>query len=256
MKYHLIIGYHLTEKNNAFPTIRINVAGRFIDEFLCDNQETTAVTFQEEKIIRNSWEESPYDSIVTKTLQRKFITAKKVKIFELDSSNWNENDEVCIEISNNKSNYNNGFMSKKSMVSFRPILLLPEPLVKSPVTLRRVLHKSYRELNKIEYKREVTGKDEIPPKWRWPCTTCYVGPENFYGGDTKIKLKLRKKLGLFVLVDPESNRNVLLGYPEVPEFFQAWAKTFLNYKVKITSSRQVHTSADAVKDNVKVVLDE
>ncbi len=51
MKYSLIIGYQLFEKNRDFPNIRVTLNDKFIEQFPCDNEESTELSLYEEKFV-------------------------------------------------------------------------------------------------------------------------------------------------------------------------------------------------------------
>ena len=122
MKYYLIIGYQLLEKYRKFPTVRVRLNGQLVDEFLCDNEQTTEISVQRRfsKNMSGTCHNWKWDSTETS----KFMTPAKYKMIELDATSWPDKGELTIEVSNNNSNYNNGFMTLRSIVWITPVILI------------------------------------------------------------------------------------------------------------------------------------
>ena len=239
MKYYLIIGYYLLEKNENFPTIRVSIGNKFVDEFTCDNETLVDIDLTEKVILSETWDASPYKSGTERTVRKNFKTPKGNKIFELDSSDWVDGDQLRIEILGNNSNYNNGFMTKRSLVSLRPILLLPETLMNNEGLLKRIAKKSNLITYKLEQTYEESGECNtsiLEDKWQWPCVANYkgaLGPDHLSGGQSSIVFQLAKKFNTFMLVDPKCETK-LIGFPIIPEFFFAWIQNFKKVKYVVT----------------------
>lgn len=241
MKYCLIIGYHLLEKNKSYPTIRLSIDNQFISEFECDNEKFVDVehTIQIDSSI--SLIPTPYRKKSLKINKRSWTVPSKFKIFELDSSKWDNNHKLNIEILNNYSNYNNGFVSKRSLISFLPVYLIPTSLLKNKEIVTRLIkkiHKVYENL-KNPY-NSFTLPDR--KKWCWPGP--YPGPNeddtmNFFGGNTKIIFTIKKrKQNFFYLTENNDNTEKTIGFPLVDHlFFSAWLNHFTKVKRDIKIER-------------------
>jgi hypothetical protein len=235
MKYYLIIGYYLKEKNENFPRIRVSIGNKFVDEFTCDNETLVDINLTEKIVLSTTWDDSPYKSGTERTTRKNFNTPKNNKIFELDSSDWVDGDQLRIEILGNNSNYNNGFMTKRSLVSLRPIFLLPETLMNNEGLLKRIAKKNNLITFKLEQTYEETGVN-FEDKWQWPCVANYkgaLGPDDLRGGQSSIVFQLAKKFNTFMLVDPKCETK-LIGFPIIPEFFFAWIQNFKKVKYVVT----------------------
>ena len=128
------------EKNKDFPTIRVNVNGQLVDEFVCDNEQSIEVS---ERVIENKCNGSKYlKHRIDRIDHHKFLIPKKCRVIELDTSSWSTEGEISINVSNNKSNYNNGFMSKRSMVSLEPVFLISKDMYHDRNSLYRIFKKN------------------------------------------------------------------------------------------------------------------
>jgi len=239
MQYYLIIGYQLLEKYKEFPTVRIHSNGQLVDEFKCDNEQTTEISVRE--IVKA--DQSGFCYKVCRDVDRnvKYLIPKKHRIVELDSSMWSDNGELVIEVLNNNSNYNNGFISKRSIVSFGTIFLIRKDLLNDKAIMHRIMKKAYRlEWRRLRnYDDRITNIHQTP----WPgfnpyhyqspgddgkmsyIDSLYKKDETPFvrGGNFKIEMKIRKKHKIHLLCKPNlptysSNK----GYFRLDQFFIAW----------------------------------
>ena len=139
MKYYLIIGYQLLEKYREFPTLRVHINGQLVDEFLCDNEQTKEISVQRRfsKNMSGTCHNWKWDSTETS----KFMTPAKYKMIELDATSWPDKGELTIEVSNNNSNYNNGFMTLRSIVWITPVILIRKDIHDNISILHRIMKK-------------------------------------------------------------------------------------------------------------------
>ena len=249
MKYYLIIGYHLTEKNNNFPTIRISLDDKFIGEFECDNEKLsnvrTSVNYNRKTLYVGTNYEEEDDRI-----QNKFFLLPKVfKTFELNSCYWSNNHRLSIEIFNNNSNYTNGFMTKRSLVSFRPIYLIPESIYKSREKLSKLLKKCYTKKKIFEIGEEKENKK----RWTWPGVQDQRVPE-FFGGNCKINLQIKKKQNFYIITPHNLDDISLIGFPQISDVFHAWLNLYsgLNRDIKHTRVNRAEPGNVKRKDLVEI----
>ena len=223
MKYYLIIGYQLVEKHKEFPTVRVYINEQLIDEFECDNEQATEISIQERAEVKayGKCHTMGRDTIDT----FKYSTPAKYKVIELDSSTWLDDGELMIEVSNNNSNYNNGFMTKESQVWFTPVFLIRKDMYDDKSIL-------YSIIEKLSYARQKQRRDNgSRAKWdskvrpRWPGFNSYPGwnysktVELHRGGNFEIKFNIKKKHKIHMLV---GDNLPIKGYFHLDRFFLAW----------------------------------
>ena len=100
MKYSLIIGYQLFEKNNTFPTIRVNLNDKFIDQFTCDNMQSTELSLYEEKFVEIAGEYG-YGFKQIRLFKSQYKSPKKFTIIELNTSDWPDIGKLSVEVIDN-----------------------------------------------------------------------------------------------------------------------------------------------------------
>ena len=133
MKYLLIIGYQLFEEYKTFPKVRVRVNDNLLDEFTCDNRKNTNVS-SVEKVITEVEGEGGFKHTTVQNFENSFNCPAKYKVYELDDYSWakNKRSSLTIEVFDNKSNYNNGFMNRRSLVCFNPIFLIRKDFLEDP----------------------------------------------------------------------------------------------------------------------------
>ena len=223
MKYYLIIGYQLLEKYRKFPTVRVRLNGQLVDEFLCDNEQTTEISVQRRfsKNMSGTCFNKTWDSIETS----KFMTPAKYKMIELDATSWPDKGELTIEVSNNNSNYNNGFMTLRSIVWITPVILIRKDIHDNISILYRIMKKLRQELSRSGYKWD--GPNGLETRATWPGISPYstreIDRESFEelhgGGEFTLHFEIRKKHKTYILV---VDSRPVKGYFRVDRFFLAW----------------------------------
>ena len=223
MKYYLIIGYQLLEKYRKFPIVRVRLNGQLVDEFLCDNEQTTEISVQRRfsKNMSGTCFNKTWDSIETS----KFMTPAKYKMIELDATSWPDKGELTIEVSNNNSNYNNGFMTLRSIVWITPVILIRKDIHDNISILYRIMKKLRQELSRSGYKWD--GPNGLETRATWPGISPYstreIDRESFEelhgGGEFTLHFEIRKKHKTYILV---VDSRPVKGYFCVDQFFLAW----------------------------------
>ena len=239
MKYYLIIGYQLLEKYKQLPTVRVRLNGQLVDEFLCDNEQTTEILVQSRfsKNMSGTCHNWKWDSVETS----RYMTPAKYKMIELDATSWPDKGELTIEVSNNNSNYNNGFMTLRSVVWITPVILIRKDLHDNISVLYRIMKKLRQELTRSGY--DWPGPNGLETRATWPGISPYstreIDRESFEelhgGGDFTLHFEIRKKHKTHILV---VDSRPVKGYFRVDRFFLAWyehhTKRSFNLTEKIT----------------------
>ena len=247
MKYSLIIGYQLFEKNNTFPTIRVNLNDKFIDQFTCDNMESTELSLYEEKFVEIAGEYG-YGFKQLRLFKSQYKSPKKFTIIELNTSDWPDIGKLSVEVIDNDSNYNNGFMTKRSIVSLNPIFLIKTDLLYDKNTMQRIMQYEVIAQEHPTLMRR-RGHDRVN-RWRWPGRTAYplcMDSNGIFwktldyeyttkGGNFKLDFTITKKHKSFILqqanvvIDPDNKNserlNVINGVFRIDDFFRAWYQSF------------------------------
>ena len=239
MKYYLIIGYQLLEKYKQLPTVRVCLNGQLVDEFLCDNEQTTEILVQSRfsKNMSGTCHNWKWDSVETS----RYMTPAKYKMIELDATSWPDKGELTIEVSDNNSNYNNGFMTLRSVVWITPVILIRKDLHDNISVLYRIMKKLRQELTRSGY--DWPGPNGLETRATWPGISPYstreIDRESFEelhgGGDFTLHFEIRKKHKTHILV---VDSRPVKGYFRVDRFFLAWyehhTKRSFNLTEKIT----------------------
>ena len=223
MKYYLIIGYQLVEKHKEFPTVRVHINGQLVDEFLCDNEQTTEVSIQTKHIVNSHG--TCFNKTWDSTETSKFMTPAKYKMIELDATSWPDKGELTIEVSDNNSNYNNGFMTLRSIVWITPVILIRKDIHDNISILYRIMKKLRQELSRSGYKWD--GPNGLETRATWPGISPYstreIDRESFEelhgGGEFTLHFEIRKKHKTYILV---VDSRPVKGYFCVDQFFLAW----------------------------------
>jgi len=245
MKYYLIVGYCLLEKNKEFPSIRISLNDRLIEEFTCDNEQITTIEscFEGQYICRDNLH--PLQSKLKRIWKNTYDVPAKVKVLELESFDWTDESNLCIEISKNHSNFTNGFVNKRSLVVLRPIYLIPASLHDNKEKLTKFLKKIFKHGNSL------LGHS----KWPWPGAQDdrWVNP---LGGNQKLNLRIKKKLNFYYLTQSADENQI--GFPKIETyFFHAWSNHYFKNQRDLFFQAFNATSDDIplFDINVKDLLD-
>lgn len=244
MKYLLIFGYHLAEKHINFPTLRVSLDDTFITEFKCDNQDLTTVTVTREgstEIIASDIGGFGDKNDDIKTQRWKM--PKKQKIIEFDSKDLRDGSVIRIETFDNNSNYTNGFMSKRSVVSLQPVYLIPKDLFENRNWMEKIVRVTF---GKAMFRQFKSMDDR---RWGWP------GPVEPWpkqvGGNFVLDFEIKKKLNFYYLREKAKEQNTV-GFPLVRYFFYAWInhvnridrRLLYNGKIDLTGSKQAEFNVE------------
>jgi len=225
MKYYLIIGYQLVDKYKNFPTVRVHINGRLVDEFECDNEKSTEISSH----YRNTWSSLEKCGTVKKDQLgiTTYTTPAKFRNIELDASTWLDHGELVLTVSNNNSNYNNGFMTKKSQVWFTPVLLIKKNVYDSESTMHRIFKKINDARRTGRWGMAKAHKWDSKIRHKWPGFNTYHDRRNsnpetinlFRGGEHEIKFDIIRKHKTHMLVEEDVPHK---GFFYIDRFFEAW----------------------------------
>ena len=144
-------------------------------------------------------------------------------MIELDATSWPDKGELTIEVSNNNSNYNNGFMTLRSIVWITPVILIRKDIHDNISILHRIIKKLRQELSRSEY---IVRNPRTRVTWPGisPYPTKLIDRESFEenlhrGGEFTLHFEIRKKHKTHLLVGDSRPVN---GYFCVDLFFLAW----------------------------------
>ena len=226
MKYSLIIGYQLIEKYKDFPRVSVHINGQMIDEFVCDNEEaieiSATLTDSDE-----SHDDSGYCNRIESVKTFKYAVPKKYKVFEVDSSTWPDTGKLVIEVLDNNSNYNNGFMNKRSIVSFGTILLIRKDVLDDKSKMLRIIKKFYYSERNLHLRNRRSSWSLQGNQPRWPGLSNYPGEHLGFqdsisltsGGNFNLQCKIKKKHKMHILIKDTVETK---GYFCMDRFFVAW----------------------------------
>lgn len=205
MKYCLIIGYQLFEKNKEFPTVIVSINGKLIDEFLCDNENSSEIKSGVKEDL--NWQGTTYKKTKTQSCTYTFTTPSRCKIYEIDSSLLSDKGSLKIEVVNNNSNYTNGFVNRRSLVMLSPVFLLPKWLIDDEATMSRIIKKSCQVKSSIPGGNMIRLKTSEKEHVNWPgyCNHSDHPKQNYKqdllvsGGEFDVEFQLRKKHGIYFI---------------------------------------------------------
>jgi len=241
MKYYLFLGYQIIEKNSKLPKVKIFNDSILIDEFFCDNESSTTIESVYKEQQKNI---GPYGNhTVKQNYEFSFDTPKKMKLYELDSSSWHSDSEIKIQVCDNKSNYNNGFMTKSSMVLLNPVFLIPKWLYEDKTSMEKIFLKSARLLGHMPgwHNMDISADmsmDISDSREQWPgfCTTSESLPDMqdlCSGGDFERTFKIRHKHGLFFITKAHKHK---VGFFKLDRFTHAWYQWMHKYRFTFLGS--------------------
>lgn len=249
MKYLLIFGYHLTEKHKDFPTLRVSLDGNFVTDFKCDNEDLTKISVTRSGSTDIYVPIGGFGDTHVETKTQTWKMPKKQKVIELDSDNLKDGSVIRIETFDNFSNYTNGFVTKRSIVSLQPVYLIPKGLFENKSMLEKIVRVTFA-------KAMFRDMDDRAGRWPWP-GPIEPWPEQ-KGGNFAMDFEVKKKLNFYFIKEKGQPHNTL-GFPLVRYFFYAWlnnvhkANRRLSYKGKIdlTGSKSKEYNVEFEEINTK-----
>jgi len=254
MKYCLIVGYQIWETYKDFPTIRIHINDQLVDEFICDNAESREITMDTSYYETVGGDLRQVKRDRTETL--KFTVPIKYKIYDVDSTNWPDLGKLVLEVINNKSDYDNGFMKKRSIVGFDPVFLIRKDLLEDPITLRRIFEK---HLSNDVHFTMTWGRSwpENRLRHRWPGISGYPGREILFkrdptlygGGNQKFEIAIKKKYRMFMLCAKQWRNK---GFLSIDRYFIAWYQHFANKIFDYKAFATLDERGDVIKVTAEV----
>jgi len=205
-----------------------------VDDFQCDNEQSIEVdsTLIEKYNSSGVGYEEKYEFV--KTL--KYSVPKKHKIIELDSSSWPNERALKISVHNNNSNYNNGFMTKKSIVVINPVFLIRKDMLDDRSTMQRIIRKSYKWQSARGEKR--AHRDNRRPMWPGYDLSLMTYHPLFrnmdfltHGGNFEINFKIKKKHNNYMLTrdeDAGTGFKQCHGFFFLSHLFCSWYQRYNN----------------------------
>jgi hypothetical protein len=116
MKYLLGIGPTILQKYKKYPSLRIFLDDIMIDDFSVQEKNISDKKwFCKDNRLMSPWSASP--------------NPKTHKIYIIDQHTLQGKKKLRIEVTNDDSNYTNGFMTKSTIIDLRHIFLLPLPFI-------------------------------------------------------------------------------------------------------------------------------
>ena len=239
MKYNLIVGYQLLEKHLNFPTIRVYLNGRMIDEFEANNENSLDISLVYNEIVR--YQQLTRRNSVKKNITLTYSTPSKFKMYELDSELFTNKGSLTFEIINNRSDYNNGFIKNRSMLLLSPVFLVPKSVFDDKKLIERIIRKS-------ELLKGLPGSilPEITPskeRVTWPgyCNHTESDPQSddwlVKAGDFTMTFNIVKKYGIHFITNVE---NAPKGFFWIERFFHAFYQWYTKKKFYINCEGLSH----------------
>lgn len=252
MKYNLIIGYQVFERNKDLPVISVFLDGSLLDQFDCDNEQSIEVSIREEFNVVDEY--NCYKRGCSSTRVYKYSSPAKYKIIEVDSSNWTDHGKLTIEVSSNKSNYNNGFMTKRSMVCISPVFLMSKDIDADQSVLQRITKRSQRA-------KILIPSTIIDNALTWPGITQHPDREDQrymgQGDNFKLHFDIRKKHRTHVIVKDDT---IPKGYFVIDRFATAWLQhhynNYFDFVTNVINTSIANNDPLVVKHDCKVELRE
>ena len=209
--------------------MRIYMDGNLLDEFKCDNEEVAEISTREIGKLTSARLGCFQEHTTFETF--KFLTPKRYKVIELDSSAWLDEEKLVIEVFNNNSDYNNGFMTKRSLVLISPVFLIPKETLDNKSTMYKIITRLTRAkwvafIEGIKNRKDHTKTK--PKRLNWPgicADSDTVALESLLckGGNFKVTFNIRKKYKTHTLVH---NNQMPHAFFHVDRFFLAWYQNY------------------------------
>jgi len=251
MKYILIIGYQVFEKNKNNPRVSVSLDGHLLDTFDCDNEKTTQVSISEEYNLKENY--PCYYRTMNFSRHWSYSSPAKCKFIELDSATWTDNNQLTIEVSDNDSNYNNGFMTKRSLICISPVFLISKDLYDNPTVVRDLMRRSHNL--KVGGRLANAKIDRALP---WPGLSQHpekdISAASGRGGNFKMHFDIRKKHKTHILVKAGT---IPKGWLLIDKYSSAWLQQhFKKYFDFVTDIVTTSTEENQVQFDKKVQLRE
>jgi hypothetical protein len=203
MKYLLVVGF-ACDVHKKEPRARIFFGDKLIDEFNIEHHKDTLTIaktnfFQKINILQ------PYSTIelVNNVQIKNFIP---LRFYEIKVDKTKSQEELRIEIKNNDSNYNNGFMTNSTLIQLQVCHFFPldKKLLSRLVKIRNknMISKSYAWFR--SNKNTIFKLNENGIEWRGENTQVFNYKNNMdygmynIGGNGYFYCKLVKKYGIFI----------------------------------------------------------
>ena len=134
MKYLLGIGFIVTEKYRKDPVARVNIDDTFIDEIVVDDYPNyDKVWVGDENMWPHTSPVVDYDHKGGRILDghkrtlfqptKSWTFPKKFKTYVIDQDQLQGKKQLVVKIQNSDSNYNNGFMTKSTLIDMNAFLV-------------------------------------------------------------------------------------------------------------------------------------
>jgi len=199
MKYLLVVGFACNVYKKE-PRARIFFGDKLIDEFYIEHHKDT-LTIAKKKFFQKINILQPYSTIelVNNVQIKNFIP---LRFYEIKVDQTKSQEELRIEIKNNDSNYNNGFMTNSTLIQLQVCHFFPldKKLLSRLVKIRNknVISKSYAWFRSD--KNTIFKLNENGIEWRGENTQVFNYKNNMYniGGNGYFYCKLVKKYGIFI----------------------------------------------------------
>jgi len=253
MKYYLIIGYRLFEKYKKNPICTLHVDQNLLFSFDLDTtrQVNLSYTIDEKELLGTDIRKMTREHTKKYTIQ----TNTNYKMFEIDDEIFTSESKLHIKITNNWSDYNNGFIKRHSTAIIEPVFLIQKDLLENDKAMKKIITKSIE----IEHRRYWhTGYPYKRGGARWPGVSGYprdslqwkTDPNLYTGGDKDHVIPIVKKHGYHMLMFDEWETHT--GYHVVDRYFTAWYQhhTKQNFNVTVLAQVKLNGDLQAVKADI------
>jgi hypothetical protein len=200
MRYLLVVGF-ACEVYRKEPRARIYINNQLIDEFYIQHHKDTFTT-----AAKKSWGDThilqPYS--YTERENIKINCLPPVRFYEIEIDQKQNQAELYIEIKNDDSNYNNGFMTNSTLLQLQACYFFP--LDKKIISrLFEIRKKNFIKKNYAWYrsnKNIIFRPNENDMQWQGENTQTFkftdVSNLNKIGGNGHFICKFVKKYGIFI----------------------------------------------------------
>ena len=245
MKYYLVIGYQTIEKWREYGRIQILLNGILLDDFVADNENQIDISHKHninldhvnsftDFVLENQFDEKTVLNHGQKKFRIQQTQPKQLRVLEIESQKLKNKNSLLIRIVGGPSNNQNGFVSKKNMISIFPVFLLPAGVFKSTKLVSKFIqankkfykrhnafmqhypffanYKLRQKYNKLNTELQIeTVTEDVDYKLtytpiQWPGSNYHKSEKNLYnlfgnfiGGNKDIELFVHKKHNTFIL---------------------------------------------------------
>jgi hypothetical protein len=200
MRYLLVVGFACKVYKKE-PQARIFVGNKLIDEFyISQHDDTLETTYQElqKQVILQPYNPNSYES-----LEIKFFPP--LKFYEIDIDPVINKLELRIEIKNQDSDYNNGFMSRSTLIQLRVCHFFPlnQKLLSRLKVIRdknrcRQNYAWYRRHNNTFFNLTINGMGWYGANLKTVKSNSAMFCFTKVGGDGVFTVELYKKYKIFI----------------------------------------------------------